>query len=98
MTHMQKCVLVPAVKNINLKVFNLMSRTNETRYIKLHENFKWKCRLDASVCDNKQHWDNDKSRCECKELIGKGSLIKDLFGILVIMKVIVINHKILESI
>ena len=22
--------------------------------------------------DNKQHWDNDKCRCECKELIDKG--------------------------
>ena len=37
---MQKCVPVPAATNINLKVFNLMSRTNETRYIKLHENCK----------------------------------------------------------
>ena len=35
------------VKNINLKVFNLMSRTNEIRYIKLHESCKSKCRLDA---------------------------------------------------
>ena len=25
------------VKNINLKVFNLMWRTNETRYLKLHK-------------------------------------------------------------
>ena len=24
------------------------------------------------VCDNKQHWNEDKSRCECKELIDKG--------------------------
>ena len=26
------------VKNLNVKVFNLMSRTNETRHIKWHEN------------------------------------------------------------
>ena len=25
------------LRNLNIKVFNLMSRTNETRYIKLHE-------------------------------------------------------------
>ena len=25
------------VKNMNLKVFNLISRTNEARYIQLHE-------------------------------------------------------------
>ena len=37
------------VKNIDLKVYSLMSRTNDTRYIKLHETCKCKCRLDASV-------------------------------------------------
>ena len=32
---------VPDVsKNMNVKVFNLISRTNETRYIKWHETFK----------------------------------------------------------
>ena len=30
------------------------------------------CRLVASVCNNKQSWNNDKCRCECKELIDKG--------------------------
>ena len=38
----------------------------------MHETCKCKCRLDASVCNNKQRWNNDKSRCECKELIDKG--------------------------
>ena len=60
------------IKNLNVKVFNLMSRTNETRLIKWHEICKCKCRLDASVCNNKQRWNDDKYRCECKELIYKG--------------------------
>ena len=59
-------------KDLNVKVFNLMSRTNETRYIKWHETCKCKFRLDASVFNNKQHWNDDKCRCECKELIDKG--------------------------
>ena len=64
---------VPAiVKNINVKVFNLMSRTNETRHIGWHETCKCKCRLDASICNNKQRWNNEKCRCECKKLIEKG--------------------------
>ena len=46
-----------------------MSRTNETRHIKWHNTCKCKCGLDASVCNNKQHWNDDKCRCECKELI-----------------------------
>ena len=64
---------VPAViKNINVQVFNIMSRTNETTHIKWHETCKCKCRLDASVCNNKQRWNNDKCRCECEELNDKG--------------------------
>ena len=53
-------------------LFNLISRTNETRHIEYHEICKGKCRLDASVCNNRQRWNEDKCRCECKELINKG--------------------------
>ena len=48
-------ICVPdAVKNLNIKIFNLMSRTNDTRHIRQHETCKCKCRLDASVCNNRQ--------------------------------------------
>ena len=43
------------IKNINVKVFKyFMSRTNETRHTEWHKISKCKCRLDASVCNNKQ--------------------------------------------
>ena len=64
-------------KNINVKVFNLMSKKNETRHIEWHKTCKWKCRLDASVCNNKQRWNEDKCRYECKELIDKGMCDKE---------------------
>ena len=48
-----------------------MSRTSETRHGEWHETCKGKCRSDASVCNNKQRWNNDKCRCKCKELIDK---------------------------
>ena len=60
------------VKNININVFNLISRTNETRHVKCHETCNCIYRLDASVCNSKQRWNKDKCRCECKELIDKG--------------------------
>ena len=41
-----------ASKNTYVKVFNLISRTNEKRYIRWQETCKWKDRLDASVCIN----------------------------------------------
>ena len=67
---MQSCV-PDIIKNLNVKVFNLMSRTNETRFIKWHEECKCKCRLDAIICNNKQRWNKIKCRCECKESIDK---------------------------
>ena len=68
-----KMCVPDVVKNLNVKVFNLMSRTNETRHIEWHKTCKCKCRLDANVCNNKQRWNDDKFRCECKELIDKGT-------------------------
>ena len=65
------------IKNTNAKVFNLMSRTDEIRHIKWHKTCKCRCRLDASVCNNKQRWNKDKRRCECKELIDKGMCNKE---------------------
>ena len=48
------------VKNLSVKVFNLMSRTNETRSIKWHETCKCICRLNKIICNNKQRWNKDK--------------------------------------
>ena len=60
------------IKDTIVKVFNLMSRTNETRHIKWHKTCICTCRLDTSICNNKQRCNDDKCRCECKELIDKG--------------------------
>ena len=47
----------------NIKVFNQISRLmKQDIYL----------RLDASACNDKQSWNNDKNRFECKELIYKG--------------------------
>ena len=40
--------------------------------IKWHENCKYKCRLAANDCNNKQRWNKDKCRCEGKKLIDIG--------------------------
>ena len=57
------------IKDLNVKVFNLMSRANEIKNIKWHETCKCECRLDAIVCNNKQRWNKNKCRCECQELL-----------------------------
>ena len=88
------------VKNLNIKLFNLMPRTNETRHIKWHETSKCKCRLDASVCNNKQRWNEDKCRLDvnAKNSLIKVYVIKGLFVILVILNVNAINLVTLVSI
>ena len=69
---MQNYVFLMLLKPLNVKVFNLISRTNETRHIEGHKTCECKCRLDASVCNNKQRWNKDKCIGECKKLIDKG--------------------------
>ena len=64
------CVPV-VVKSLHVKVFNLMSRTDETRNIEWHKTCKCECKFWANACNNKQCWNKDKCRCECKELIDK---------------------------
>ena len=59
------------VRNMNLKVFNLMSWSNQANQIKWHESCKCEGRLNSIVCNNKQRWNEDKCRCECKELVEK---------------------------
>ena len=40
------------VKNLNIKVFNIVSGTNETRLRESHETCKCECRFNSSVCNN----------------------------------------------
>ena len=54
-----KCCVPDVVKNLNVKVFNLVSRTNETKRIEWHETCKFKCRFEHSVCNNKKRWNDD---------------------------------------
>ena len=67
-----KLCVADVVKNLNVKVFNLVSGTNETRRIEWLETRKCKCRFEHSVCNNKERWNDGKYWCKCKGLIDKG--------------------------
>ena len=75
-----------------------MSRTNETRHIKFHQTCKCKCILDASVSNNNNAGIKISVDANVKDWLTKEYLIKDLFGILVIVIVNVINNVTLEDI
>ena len=64
---MAKLCLPSIVKNMNIKVFNMLSKINETRKTTWDENFKCICRFTSAVCNNKQEWNGNKCKCECKE-------------------------------
>ena len=55
------------IKNINVNIFNLMSRINETTQIIWYETCKCICKWTSAVFNSKQIWNKDKCRCECKE-------------------------------
>ena len=60
-----KVCIPDIIKNVTVKMFDLMTLTNTTRQITLHESCKCVCRLDPVVCNNKQKWNKNKCRCEC---------------------------------
>ena len=55
---MAKLCVADVVKDMNVKVFNMLARTNETRKVVWHE---------TCICNDKQDWNANKCVCECKE-------------------------------
>ena len=55
------------IKKINVKVLNLISKSNETKQIVWHETCKCVCKLSSAICNTKQIWNNGRCRCECRE-------------------------------
>ena len=92
-------IYVPdTVKDLNVRVFNLMSGTNETRHIKWHKTYK--CYVDQIklfVIVNKDGI-NINVGVNVKKYLMKVYAIKDMFGIQVIASVNMINLIILVNI
>ena len=59
---------VPDVtKNVNMKVYNLLSQVNETKRVIWHETCKCVCRLTSAVCNSRQIWNSDTCICKCND-------------------------------
>ena len=56
------------VKNISVKVFDLISQKNVLRNVSFHKSCKCDSLLDKKDCNNKQRWNKDKCRCECLKI------------------------------
>ena len=64
---MAKLCVPNVIKRVNMQVYNFLMRLNETPNVLWHENCKCVCKLNSSVCNNKQIWNGDTCRCDCKE-------------------------------
>ena len=64
---MAKLCVPNIIKRINMKVCNFLMMLNETCNVLWHESCKCVCRLNSSVCNNKQIWNSDTCKCDCNE-------------------------------
>ena len=51
---MAKLCVADVIKDMNVKVFNMLARINETRKVVWHETCKCLCRLTSAICNDKQ--------------------------------------------
>ena len=64
---MSKICVPKVIKNVNIKVYNFLMMLNETRNVLWHESCKCVCKLNSSVCNNKQICNGDTCICNCNE-------------------------------
>ena len=64
---MAKLCVPNVIKRVNMQVYNFLMRLNVTRNVLWHESCKCVCKLNSSVCNNKQIWNDDTCRCDCNE-------------------------------
>ena len=53
---MAKLCIPGIIKRVNMQVYNFLMMLNETRSVLWHESCKCICKLNSSVCNNKQIW------------------------------------------
>ena len=91
---MTKLCVPNVIKGVNMQVYNFLTMLNETRNVLWHESCKCVCKLNSSICDNKQIWNSDTCRCDCNDdFAGMINCAKVLLNINVICGVNHLDHK-----
>ena len=68
---MAKLCIPNIIKRINMKVYSFLMRLNGTRNVLRHESCKCVCKLNSSVCNNKQIWNSEYQKSMYKEILKK---------------------------
>ena len=71
-------------ENININVFNMITRINESKTLIKHMSCECKCKFDCSKYNSSLKWNKNRRQYECKSL-KKHHVCKNikLYGILV---------------
>ena len=64
---MTKLCVPNVIKRVNMQVYNFLMILNETLNVLWHESCKCICKLNSSVCNNKQIWNDDTCICDGNE-------------------------------
>ena len=80
------------IKYVNIKVYNLLTRLNETHNVLWHESCECGCKLNSTVCNSEQIWNNNTCRYGCnKDFASIINLLKGTYGIQVLANINVIS-------
>ena len=53
-------------KDVNVKAFNVLTNKNEAITMTTHISFNCKYKLNSTICNSNQKWNNRTCQCECK--------------------------------
>ena len=61
-------VCVPnKTEDLNIHVFNLITKKNESKLLTKDISCKCKCKFVGRKCNSNHRWNNEKCQCECKK-------------------------------
>ena len=62
----KKICVLSKTKDINIKVFNMITNKNEAKTMAKRISYNCKCKLNNSTCLSNQKRNNEICQCECK--------------------------------
>ena len=63
-----KVCILNKTKDLNLSVFNMITKINESEILRKYISCECRCKFDGTICKSNQRWNNNKCRCECKKI------------------------------
>ena len=61
-----KIYVLKKTKDVNVKVFNMITNKNEAKTMTKHISCDCNCKFNSTTCNLDQKWNNKTYQCECK--------------------------------